>query len=358
MSGKRMTKVTHIDGLHHAREQAAEWIVRVDNDELIPSEVDALKQWLSQDPLNQRAFAELAQVWGGMDSLSELAELIPLDSAMVDTEPDDTRVYPWRSVVAFSFVLFFAVAIAVIYPDWKAQQFRHAQVATTLVGEQETLALPDGSSLVLNTDSNVNIQFDEHRRNIYLNRGEAHFDVAHDPDRPFIVHAGQGRVTAVGTAFNVHYHQGSVDVIVTDGVVEVETLRASIPEEPAPAVPKSEPILSRKVTAGQSVSFDTVIHEVDKVPEPEVDRRLSWRKGMLSFSGEPLQQVIAEVSRYTETRIVIQDPVVAELPMGGYFKAGETEAMLEVLQVSFGLQVTRVSDKVIVLSQGDDFKPE
>lgn len=356
-----MTNITPIDGLRNAREEAAEWVVRIDNDSLKPEQNDALRQWLQQSPANQQAFAELAQVWGLMDSLGELSELIPLDPTMSEQPSTTPSSYGWRSVAMFSLVLFFAVSLAVFYPEWQAQQFRYTQVVTTHIGEQQTLALPDGSTLVLNTDSNVNIQYDQDRRNIYLNRGEAHFEVAHDPARPFVVHAGKGRVTAIGTAFNVQYHNGAVDVIVTDGVVKVDT----VVDVPALTLNNSNkpvdviaPVVSTSVKAGQQVSFDTVVHEVNKIPAPEVNRKLSWRQGMLSFAGEPLSRAIAEVSRYTETKIIIEDPLVAELPVGGYFKAGETEAMLEVLEVSFGLKITRVSDKVIVLSRGENFNPE
>jgi len=105
------------------------------------------------------------------------------------------------------------------------------------------------------------------------------------------------------------------------------------------------------IKAGQSATVDEQVEAIETIPSTELARKLSWRQGVLSFSGEPLEQVVDEVSRYTPVKIIITDPSIRKIAIGGYFKAGESEAMFEALESSFGIRVTRVNDRLVYLAK-------
>lgn len=220
----------------------------------------------------------------------------------------------------------------------------------TAVGRQQRIDLADGSRITLNTDSQIEIAFNAQYRDIRLLRGEALFEVAQDPDRPFRVYAGNGLVRAVGTAFTVYLKdENNVSVTVAEG--EVELVAVSVPRGDRMAGGAADPSIASLATikAGQIATFGLDIESIQTLDDAELSRQLSWRDGMLRFDGEPLSEAMHEVSRYTTTRIVILDPTLRDLRIGGYFKVGETDAMLEALELSFGVRVERANEKLVYL---------
>jgi transmembrane sensor len=188
-------------------------------------------------------------------------------------------------------------------------------------------------------------------RDIRLVKGEALFEVARDPDRPFRVYAGNGLVRAIGTTFTVYLKDSdNVSVTVAEGEVELATV--SVPDvkqragdtADVPAAPLA------KIKAGQIATFSLDIESIQTLEHAELSRRLSWRDGMLRFDGEPLSEAVQEVSRYTTQKIVILDPALRDLRIGGYFRVGETEAMFEALESSFGVRVERINESLVHLS--------
>jgi transmembrane sensor len=242
----------------------------------------------------------------------------------------------------------------------------------TAVGQQKSTTLADGSVLLLNTNSQIKVDYNNEYRNIRLLQGEAHFTVAKSVTRPFRVYAGNGRVQAVGTAFSVYLKDNTVNVTVTQGKVELASVHRpgtnrSPQQGTRPGTNQSSGsnaiVVSGLVEtlgtikAGESATLqdfldaDTVstINVIDTVEAQEMAKRLSWREGVLTFAGDPLEVVVAEISRYTTVSIEITDPVVRATRIGGRFPIGETDAMFDALEANFGLRVTRLShDRVLV----------
>ena len=192
-------------------------------------------------------------------------------------------------------------------------------------------------------------------RIVRLTAGEAYFEVEKDARRPFLVHAADGVVEAVGTAFTVRLHGGdAVEVTVEEGRVAIASSLPSgkAPEgrEDPPSVPAGQFAPLAQLTAGQSAVFGERVEAIAHMDEPALKRKLSWRQGMLAYSGDPLASVVADISRYTDVVIEIDDPALGEKPVAGYFRAGEVEALLDSLELSFGLNVERVNDKLVRLS--------
>jgi transmembrane sensor len=220
---------------------------------------------------------------------------------------------------------------------------------STSVGEQKSIVLPDHSKVLLNTASRIQVDYRVGQRGVHLLQGEAFFEVAHDTHRPFLVYAGANIVRAVGTAFTVRVQKQDVEVTVTEGVVELSSVPHAVGSTVGKGLIEPQTKLA-DIKAGQSAAFNQDVESIQSIKPQEIKRKLSWREGILSFSGEPLEQVVAEVSRYTPVTIVISDPAIRDIRIGGYFKIGETDAMLEALETSFGVRVNRVNDQLIYLA--------
>jgi transmembrane sensor len=194
--------------------------------------------------------------------------------------------------------------------------------------------------------------YSEMTREVHLLEGEAYFDVASNPDRPFLVHARTGVVRVVGTAFTVRLHETNVNVIVEEGRVALLP-QSSDPSDTRKKVLHRGPAPSTvMVQAGQDAVFADRVEHVRSLDAATLDRKLSWRNGVLSFSGEPLSEVLADMSRYTDTEIEISDPALRRLPVDGYFKIGTLDTMLEALEAMAHIKAERLGPRKIRLSKG------
>ncbi|MDQ1153423.1 FecR family protein [Brevundimonas sp. SORGH_AS_0993] len=183
----------------------------------------------------------------------------------------------------------------------------------TRKGEKRVVALEDGSIVTLNTATRLEVRYSETQRLIRLADGEALFDVAKDAARPFIVRTGGVDVRAVGTSFTVTGGAGRpVKVLVREGVVEM--VRPKAPTQ----LPMRLAANTRAVVA--DAASPAVIAKVEPT---EVNRELAWREGRLVFAGESLSAAAAQFVRYSDTRIVVSDPVLAGSGVAGVFDAND-----------------------------------
>lgn len=214
-------------------------------------------------------------------------------------------------------------------------------------GEQFTQQLADGSTLTLNTNSYVAVEFSEGERKILLRSGEVYFDVAHDKTRPFVVYAGGGKVRAVGTAFNVFKTDGSVAVTVTEGTVEVskQAPKADKTQQPGTAL--------KRVTVNQSLVYKEKLGVVTNREAGDIDKRLSWRRQKLFFENTTLEAFVEQLNRYSDNHIMIIDPSLKDIRVGGVFKAGDTDAALAALQASFRVEAVSFTPYLTLLYKKD-----
>ena len=331
--------------------QAAEWIARLDRDTPRPEDLAGFAAWRALSPLHRQAADRMSGLWSELDVLAGQGELMDGDPAPADNVrkgPQSTRVRFAGLAAALLLTLGLGATLARFY-------LPPTQVYDTKVGGQRTINLEDGSTIQLNTDSKVEVRYTPTSRDLRLLRGEAYFEVAPNPARPFSVYAQQDVVRAVGTAFVVRLKREGVEVTVTKGRVELASLSrpatASAGLERIAATPRRTLTLV-SATGGETplalVNRASEVEKLDLAP-PDVSRKLAWRQGMLIFQGEDLTSVVEDVSRYTDVRIEIADPALRSLKVGGYFKVGEVEPMLEALQSGFGVRVERVDEKHVRL---------
>ncbi|HEY8521711.1 MAG TPA: FecR domain-containing protein [Gammaproteobacteria bacterium] len=348
-----MANIVRFRARADAEEEAAAWIARADKG-LSAEERAQLEEWLAADPRHRRAFRELGALWEEADALAELAELFPLDRAVRARR---------RRHYGLAAAALIAVVTAGLAVGWWGERLwgggpELAARFETPVGGRLTENLPDGSVVMLNTDTAITVEYSGDARTVRLERGEAHFDVARDPSRPFDVHAGGRVVRAVGTAFNVRLRaEGGLEVTVTEGGVELvpaakERAFAAHREPPPATAP-----LDTTVTAGQVAIVDAADERAEprvfRLEPADLDIRLAWQRGMLIFRGEPLEEMLREVARYTNTRFVLTDPELAQVRVGGYFRAGDVEGLLVALRENLDIESERLAGNRIALRAAD-----
>ncbi|WP_075185009.1 FecR family protein [Teredinibacter haidensis] len=353
-----MNQVKKFKSKSAIQQDAAEWIIKIDQRELNGAERRELAEWISINRSHKREFIALARLWGKLDLLkahtgSKLHKPPPSNRLSISV----SKLLP--SAIAAS--IFVAALIFAFIPsdtDTKIGAENIIAQIETMVGEIQTFQLADGSSINLNTASKVDVAYSNKERAIYLLEGEAHFNVTKNTERPFIVYVGKGSITAVGTAFNVKYSKGVTDLVVTEGKVKVANSKTKIEDVKDSSHPPKKINVKKNIVAviaGQKLRFDdSVVNNIIEVEDEEIERELSWQKGMLSFVDTPLDEVVHEISRYTDLKILIQDPELANLQVGGYFKAGETQAMLDLLKIGFNINVTTTNNNTVLLTKNDN----
>jgi transmembrane sensor len=337
------SKVVSLRTMEIIENEAADWLARLDGGNLSAEDRAALRSWLSQDPEHGRTLKSYASIWVDMDVLlNDSPNIAKTDSLNVFSQLIHTK--------AASFALATIVLCAVSVIIWTKNQSVAPETSfhVTSVGIQQVERFNDGSTAHINTDSMIETEFSDSARIVRLLRGEAMFDVTHDPERPFIVYAGNRAVRAIGTKFVVRLTSDNLIVTVTDGQVQLskrskDTKNVMVGEE-------QEVIL---VSEGEEVevSDKTAVPKTKEIQNDELDRRLSWLKGQLVFNNERLEQVIQEVSRYIPDKIIIDDPNLRDIRISGRFEVGDTDALLEAIEVSFNVQASHNDDQVIHLSR-------
>ena len=330
------------DAVHN---QAAAFLTRRDAG-WSPDEAAEFALWRAADPRHaaavqriestQRLLARLPESPAAADLLAELDALTPPRRVV--------GFAPWLKAAGLAAAAGLAVAIWSVAsrPDVSA-----ADTHVTAVGESRTLALSDGSTLLLYGGSRIEVGFGPGERRVALQQGEVHFAVAKDPARPFVVAAGAIEVRAVGTAFNVRRASAAVEVVVTEGKVMVSR---ELSADAGP--PVTDAVF---LVAGQSLAIDatgTRPFQAAVVLSPESLReKLAWQSPRLEFSNTPLGEVVARFNRHSRIQLELGDAALAARPVGGTFNADNAEGLVNLLVATGDIAAERVSETRIVLRQ-------
>ncbi|MBL8267507.1 FecR family protein [Steroidobacter sp.] len=298
---------------------AAAWAARVDKGGLQEDEQRELDAWLASDRRHLGAFVRMQTISAHFDRAAALGA--DFDARQFSAPPNRVRRTVWiGGLIAAS------CAALVVYLFVLGAPTQHYATGR---GEIKNVSLDDGSVLRLNTATRVDVRFSAEQRRVQLLEGEALFDVAKDPARPFVVEAAGTLVRAVGTSFTVRVLPGDqVKVLVREGVVEVSGRNTS-PAAPLQLSANNRVHIGRDpVPAAQPVST------------AELADDLAWQSGMISLDGITLQEAVSEFSRYSDTRIVIDDGAIAELTVTGRFAADDPVGFAKAVATSMSLQAT------------------
>jgi transmembrane sensor len=307
--------------------RAAEFVARRDRGDWQVQDQAELDAWLAEGAEQRVAWLRLDAAWDRAERLSVLRSPSGLPKR---------RVQPARQwmALAAAFALIVAVGVGAAVHRFMPTTKSYA----TEIGGTETVPLADGSRLQLNTNTQLRAAVSAGVRDVWLDRGEAWFEVAHDPRHPFRIHAGDRVVTVLGTKFSVRRDGEDVRVVVAEGRVRVDDLR---PRATAPTT-----IVSRG---------DVLLAKADSTlvagrTEADMNNVLSWRRGVLVFNQSTLAEAAAEFNRYNRRKLVISDEAAAAIRIGGSFQAENIDDFARLLEQGFGLKVQQKDGEIIVSS--------
>ena len=335
---------------------AAAWLSKRDGGNWSAAEQGELDRWLEASAANAVAFIRLEAAWNKADRYRALgAGLRPLTVP----EPEELNRSPFfedpltrakgvvremppegesgairtrrlRVSLGLAATLVMVVAGALL---WHWRPFSPSY--RTPVGGTASVPMKDGSRVTLNTDSEIHVAIDDRERNVRLEHGEAFFEVAKDPRRPFIVEAGSKRIVVVGTQFSVRRHGDDVRVVVTEGKVRLEDTGAvriaAVDANGKRAAGSGAFLLGPGEVARSGVNGLLV----RSAPLAEAQEALSWRTGFVVFRDVDLVEAVTEFNRYNEKKIVIADPALATIRLSGKFKAANADAFVRLLEEGF-----------------------
>ncbi|WP_286235007.1 FecR family protein [Thalassotalea sediminis] len=329
------------------RLQASAWISRL-NRGLTDEEKPQLIAWINQDPAHHKAIYKFASFFDNIAQLEELNGVFPLEN----------KPTLWSSTVIIPVLLLLTIAISAAYASYQwIQQLNSSpavHVYTTNVGESRQFTLPDGSTVLLNSNSKLNVNYSNKARKVDLVYGEGQFDVVKNADKPFTVIAGKKAFTALGTIFNVEKsNEADMELIVTEGSVLISDAFIANEQLKQRMLNEQQKINSRDIiTASEKAHVENAVNQrVTTLTANELAKTLSWQQGMLIFDGESLFNVLQEVSRYTDIQFEILSSDIANIEISGTYNTGDIDALLSSLAHSFNVSYKYNATNSVQLSR-------
>nr|WP_294817254.1 FecR domain-containing protein [uncultured Sphingomonas sp.] len=312
------------------RETASDWFARMRGPDAVRLRPE-FEQWLAASSDHLRTYRRLELRWAQAD----LVRHTPTGAARATAEAASARSRTWgRYAAAASIALVFLLSLVLLMPvrpgtDPAATQASRIETATAI----RRVALADGSRVTLDAATALEVRLASGERRIVLLRGRARFEVAHDPDRPFTVVAGDREIVATGTIFDVNLTPEGASVALLRGGVEVRS-----------TAPSGRRTLAH-LTPGQALAARSVTLR----PLPAV--ATEWPSGMAAFERARLGEVVALANRYASRRITLSDPALAELRITGAFRMGDPDKLTASLAAALDLEAQGTAGGDLVLTR-------
>lgn len=316
-----------MESRERAESAAATWIARRECDDWSGDDQVQLDAWINACTDNRVAWLRVSAAWQQASRLRSLTTSAPHGTVPARKALHRTHV---RARALAGGVVLTVAAIAAWY------LLRVGPLYHTEIGALQAVSLTDGSKVTLDTNTRIHVDVTQTERRVDLEQGEAYFEVAKDLARPFVVIAGDKRIVAVGTQFSVRNERGVVRVIVTEGSVQVERGAGDTMRH----------MMQLQAGSIARAGADAVL--VEDQPISELEQLLSWRTGRLSFDDSPLADAVAEFNRYNTRRIVIVDPAVAAIRVGGSFRATNIDAFVRLIASDFPITATRQGQEIVL----------
>lgn len=319
-----------------ASEQAADWFLRLQEPDCTAGERAAFERWRA-DPVHAEAYRQVQALWRDAAQLARADPGLHALAQRALSPRADARAWWRRPSLAAAAAVALALVAGGYWLGVHAPATGGVQHAT-LVGEQRSVTLEDRSTLVLDTQTVLVERYSARERRIDLQRGQAQFQVQGNPERPFVVHAGGGTVTAIGTRFQVRVDERHTTVTLLEGRVQVATR------------PASGPARSMSLQAGQALRFSADGMSAGPMPA-DLKAVEGWTEGKLVVDQWRLQDLISEINRYSDTRLRIDDADLRELPVSGTFYTRDRAGLARMLEAGWDIRSRPVSDQDILLTR-------
>lgn len=328
-------------------EQASKWVARHERG-LSETEQRTFEKWLAESPEHEACFFEHQVEWASFDVMDEWK---PGYSGPPNPDLFESRAKSnWKSFLVYGGMAA-VVALGVWFSSSLSQDASDPIVAAGTVYKSSTYEkhfLEDGSSFYLLPDSEVIVAFSDEERNIEFVSGESHFTVAHDPDRPFVVHSDIGKVTALGTVFSVKQDSDSWEVFVTEGRVKVD--ESGVAGSQLPNVDRFTTELAAGEKVVQELSGSAFSPRVEVFTATELAEKLLWKDQMIDMVSAPLEEILQEFKRSGSRDVVIVDEELKSLRMTVAIKAGNLADFIDLLKLSEGISATDTPNGSLELS--------
>lgn len=317
--------------------EAAFWFARMRSDRVSAGDRRRFEDWLATDPAHADAYNAHELLWDAVRGCAADPVIVTMRAEALALRPEpQERRWTRLGALAASIALFLLFGLAVQQVDPGAPVAdRAARIASadpalpsifrTQKEQRSTVTLADDSVVELNADSMVQVSFTDDRRDVHLLRGQAMFDVAHDSARPFVVEAGDQRIVALGTQFDVRIATNELRVTLIEGRVKVEPRAAGGGDEEVRELTPGEQLVAR-------AARPIVVQPVD------AGKATSWRTGKVIFSDEPLSAVIEEINRYSSRQVELADPALGDLRVSGVFRAGSVDSFTSALALTLPIE--------------------
>ena len=308
--------------------QAADWLMeRSASENWTDSDQAALDTWLAESSSHLLAYWRLEAAWDRTHRLAALRSPMRNQSGQGGKSAKPNIVKIAAALVAVSTL----VSLGALYSSKPTEK-----VFATTTGGHKIVTLADGSSVELNTNTVLHLSANAEGRSATLEQGEAYFQIKHDTARPFVVTAGDHRVTDLGTKFVVRKNIGSIKIALLEGRARVDGIGPLAHSASATLTPGDVAIATDETLA------------VTKKPQRQLANDLAWRRGLLVFNNTPLADVVAELNRYNATKLAVADPNTAKIEIGGTFPASDMAAFIRVAHELLGLRVESRGNEMVV----------
>ncbi|HEU0276596.1 MAG TPA: FecR domain-containing protein, partial [Rhodanobacteraceae bacterium] len=314
------------------------WFIRM-LDESCPAEQrTAFARWCAADPAHARAYADVQRLWADTAAAASRPDLRAEAHAAATPRAAASRRRWFVPALAGSV----AALLLVVGLGWGMLMHTGSPAPlhyATATGQLRTVRLPDGSSLVLDTDSEVTVAYRPRLRSVTLVRGRALFRVHHDAARPFQVHVDAGVVTDLGTVFQVSRGAKGADVVLIRGAVSVANVARGTVKPQSVALRPNEAL---------SISRAGVIGVPRSVLPTAVD---AWTHGDVVASDWPLSRLVADMNRYSTTKLVLGEPDLAEVRISGVFHVGDQQSLIRMLRLGWSIEAQRAAPGQLLLTR-------
>lgn len=326
-----MMNLVHSSTEQDVQARAEDWFARLRAPDCPATEHSACELWRNASPENEAAYQEVQRLWE-RSALLRLSPEIAHATAMAMRPSGLMRVQRRWHLPAAAAVTLLALGLGLFTP-W----MQRGNAYTTGTGEQRSITLVDGSKVLLDAESQLTVRYSEHQRKLLLTKGQAQFKVEHDKQRPFVVQAANGAVTALGTEFQVRVIGQEVLVTLLEGKVAVDM--------PGPSNAKA----TETLIAGQQIAYSKQKKEVWKKRAADLEVAKGWTYGDLVFKRWRLDDLVAEMNRYSPTKLVIEDPSLGDLVVSGRFHAGDHQSLILALENDWPVRADPVSSMQVAL---------
>lgn len=333
-----------MDKLHIAstndpvRHTAAAWFARLRADDVSERERREFQLWLDEEPRHRTVYEHLEMLWSDLGAHAGTQGIAArLHAISARRFAAARRRSPRRPIAAWSVAALLLIAVLVTGGVFWSTKQTASQLYTTGIGERRTLLLQDGSHVTLDTDTRLSVALSPRTRQLTLVHGRAFFQVAKDPDRPFLVTTPDSTVRATGTQFSVYEHSDAVEVTLVEGHVIVTPVSSASRRGTAIAMRAGQRLLMGK-------GYPTPLLE-----SARVNTDTAWLSGKLVFDDAPLPSAIAEFNRYTTDKIVIGDNSLRSVRITGVFRTDDNRGFIDALKISYGLSAIERGSSAVVL---------